>query len=148
MGLADLPILGDMPRRAQQKWEGKSRVDEQVDAAAADDKNRREVYAFVTAREESRCRVCDAYCNPHASTLLGKGHHHHIVYESAQGPTTIENVILLCAKCHDAEHNTNRIAIEGNANEAPWLTLSKKEKKTGHWYVYKQEVGLRVYERD
>jgi 5-methylcytosine-specific restriction endonuclease McrA len=129
------------------KWDLPSRIDVAVDAQKADDENRRQVYAFVTKREESRCRVCDAFCNPHATTLLDKGHHHHIVYESAQGPTSVENVCLLCAKCHNAEHK-HQIAIEGNANAAPWLTLSKKEKSTGHWYVWRQEVGIRLYERD
>lgn len=148
MSLPDLPTLSDQGRCAKQKWDVKSRVDVAVEQEAADDKRRREVYAAVTAREESRCRVCDAYCNPNASTLLGKGHHHHIVYESAQGPTTVENVCLLCAKCHNDEHVTRRISIDGNANASPWLTLSKKEKGSGHWYVYKQELGLRVYERD
>lgn len=147
MGFSDLPTLADRGRCAKQKWEGQSRVDIAVDTEAAEDKHRREVYAAVTKREESRCRVCDAHCNPNASTLLGKGHHHHIVYESAQGPTTVENVCLLCARCHNDEHK-HRISIEGNADASPWLTLSKQEKSTGHWYVWRQEVGLRVWERD
>jgi len=148
MGFQDLPTLADQGRCAKQKWEVESRVDVAVEREKAADANRREVYAAVTQREESRCRVCDAYCNPQATTLLGKGHHHHIVYESAQGPTTVENVCLLCAKCHNDEHVTRRLSIEGNAHAAPWLTLSKKEKGTGDWYVWRQEVGLRVYERD
>jgi 5-methylcytosine-specific restriction endonuclease McrA len=124
-----------------------SRVDAALEQRKADDQDRRDVYAYVTVRECRRCRVCGKWCNPDATTLLEKGHHHHIVYESAGGPTSKENVCLLCAECHNAEHK-HRISIEGNADASPWLTLSKPEKGTGHWYVWRQEAGIREYERD
>lgn len=146
MGLADLPTLADQGRCARQKWEMESRVDEQATDAAVAAATTRTVYAQVTAREGQRCRICDKWCNPTATTLLAKGHHHHIVYESACGPTTIENVCYLCATCHNAEHQ-HRIEITGNAQDAPWLTLRKKD-IAGEWYVWKQEIGIREYEKD
>lgn len=133
--------------RAHFKHDEPSRVDARLEAEKIEDTNKRSVYAFVSTREEYRCRVCDTYCDPRSATLLKKGHHHHIVYESACGPTTVENVCLLCAKCHSDEHR-HRIAIEGNADAAPWLTLSRRHHETGAWFVWKQEIGIRLYERD
>lgn len=129
------------------KWDTPTRTDAQVQAAKAEAATERAVYAQVTAADEHRCRVCGVWCTPDATTLLGKGHHHHIVYRSAGGPTTVENVCLLCARCHNDEHQ-HRIAIDGNAHQAPWLTLSRRDPETGEWYVWRQEVGRRRYERD
>ena len=129
------------------KWDEDSRVDVQLSEEAAAAKNQRQVYAHVTAREENGCRICGVWCNPEAKTLLKKGHHHHVIYESAGGPTTVENVCLLCARCHNDEHQ-HRIRIEGNAEGDPWLTLSKKHAVTKQWYVARQEIGVRIYERD
>lgn len=128
------------------KWQEATRADEQLEEQAAAAANERDVYAAVTKREEHRCRVCGAWCNPQATGLLEKGHHHHVVYRSAGGPTTLENICLLCAKCHNDEHQ-HRISIEGNAHAAPWLTLLMKDVQ-GQWYVWRQEIALRVYERD
>ncbi len=94
----------------------KSRFDERAARQAAKVANEREVYAAVTLRDESCCRVCRKFCNPRAVGLLVKAHHHHIVYSSAGGGTTLENVCLLCAKCHNDEHQ-HRIGITGNADE-------------------------------
>jgi len=144
--------MNDPLVRSMFKWETPSRLDLQLEAERDDAANQRLVYALVSARESCRCRVCDRYCDPHASSMLRKGHHHHIVYLSACGPTTVQNVCLLCAECHNDE-TQHRIRIEGNANEAPWLTIWKPDRlglvgPTDDWYVWKQEVGIREYEHD
>lgn len=125
------------------KHEEETRVDAKVEKRAAAAGTKLEVYAAVTLRDGHCCRVCGKWFSVDAVGLLESGHHHHIVYESAQGPTTVENVCLLCAKCHNAEHK-HRIAIEGNAQAAPWLTLRKKDPQ-GRWYVWRQEIGVRDY---
>ena len=62
----------------------------------------RAVYAAVTARDQ-HCQCCDR-----PSGLQ----RHHIVYRSLGGPTTTENVVLVCEACHAAIHD-KRIAIIG-----------------------------------
>jgi 5-methylcytosine-specific restriction endonuclease McrA len=60
-------------------------------------KANRLVYRAVHARDEQFCRVCRIYCG--ASIHL-----HHIVYRSLGGPTTLENLLSVCQKCHAAIH--------------------------------------------
>jgi len=119
-----------------------SRVDEAADAAKRAQATERSVYAAVTKREANRCRVCGAYCAPEAVGLLKRGHHHHIVYRSAGGETSASNVILLCALCHDGEHK-HKLRIEGDGDEAPWLTIHRRDGE--RWYVWRQETGVRTY---
>jgi len=136
-----------MAHRTFFKWDLPSRYDAAEEAAKADAAQERDVYTHVTLRDGQRCRVCGRRSNPHAVGVLYKAHHHHIAYRSAGGGTTVENVCLLCPDCHNAEH-MHRLAIEGNAERAPWLTLSRRDAE-GRWYVWRQEVGIRRYvERD
>lgn len=149
MGLSDLPTLADSPRRVRQKWEAdehdKTRTERARDQQVATDGAWRVLCQFVTVRDGYRCRCCGRQCNPQATSLLARGHHHHIVYRSALGEDTKENVCLLCADCHDAEHTKKTLHVEGNAEVA--LTFYKRG-TDGHFYVWRQETGIRVYERD
>lgn len=52
----------------------------------------RKLCALVDERDDYHCKLC------HATTGL---HHHHIRFRSAWGSDTIDNLILLCYKCHD-----------------------------------------------
>ena len=79
-------------------------------------KQEREVFALVTTRDESCCRVCGKWCNPRAIGLLQKAHHHHLVYRSRGGEDTTANVCLLCADCHEDEH-AGRLQLSGDADE-------------------------------
>lgn len=68
----------------------------------------RAVYAAVTARDGSVCRVCQA----RDSLLM---HRHHIVYRSKGGATTSANVALVCGACH-ADIHAGRIHLAGDAD--------------------------------
>lgn len=141
----------DTPR-TNFKWDQPSRVDQQLAAQAAEQANRDRVYAEVIEREHSRCRICNAYADRRAKTALKKGHPHHVIYESACGPTTVENVCWICATCHNEEH-MHRLKIEGNANDSPWLTLWKKDRlgvwgEVDQWFIWRRETGIREYEHD
>lgn len=127
------------------KWDTKSRF-EVADARESDEeKHWREICAYVTAREKHKCRYCRRRTNPNASTLLGRGHHHHIVYRSAGGEDSKENVCLLCARCHDAEHVKKSLHISGNAEET--LTFSLRDEE-GAWYISAVETSPGIVERD
>src|SRR4051812_15876359 len=121
MSILDHLNLPDAPDRPKQKWapEFKSRHNAAEIEAKAIAENWQQVKQLVSAREELCCRVCGKRTNPHASTLLGKGHHHHIVYRSDVGGDTVQNVCLLCAGCHDEEHVKKTLHIEGNAQAEP-----------------------------
>ena len=83
--------------------------------------NEIEVYAAVTLRDESHCRVCGKWTNPRGIGLLNRGHHHHIRYRSQGGDTSTANVILLDAKCHSEEH-AGKLQLSGNADERDPVT--------------------------
>lgn len=71
------------------------------------------VCRFVDRRDGKQCRCCDARSDPEATGLLKKGHRHHMVYRSAGGSDTTDNLVTLCAICHSDEHH-NKLKIEGN----------------------------------
>ena len=55
------------------------------------------VYRAVHARDGYVCQVCGIYC--------GRSIHlHHKIYRSLGGPTTVENLLSVCQKCHAAIH--------------------------------------------
>jgi hypothetical protein len=73
---------------------------------------RRVVYAAVTARDIC-CRCC--------GRTYGL-HRHHIVFRSQLGPTTTENVVLVCVACHEDIH-ARRLRVVGLDANQP-LTFS------------------------
>jgi hypothetical protein len=132
--------------RPHQKWDEPTLADlqqanQELAAALSRFVNRQ-----VALRDRYRCRVCERPADPTVPNRLKRGHHHHIVFRSACGPETTANKVLLCRACHDAIHVKRTLQIDGNADEAPWLTLWKDE--GSGWFVWKQEVGLREYEKD
>ncbi len=58
----------------------------------------------VHVRDEWRCRNCGF-----RATLCA----HHIVFRSSVGNDTMENLVTLCADCHNAIHN-HRLSIVGS----------------------------------
>jgi 5-methylcytosine-specific restriction endonuclease McrA len=132
-------------RRTFFKWDAKTRTDDAIAAATETSRQQRDVYAKVNLRERYRCRICRAYCNPHAVSLLDRGHHHHIVFRSAGGATTTENVILVDSRCHNDIHK-HRIAVEGNAEKA--ITVKRRMADTNEWYIARQELAPNVWMRD
>jgi 5-methylcytosine-specific restriction endonuclease McrA len=55
------------------------------------------VYKAVHERDRRICQVCRIYCGQSI-------HLHHVVYRSLGGPTTLENLLSVCQKCHAAIH--------------------------------------------
>ena len=83
---------------------GQSRYETKKDRQAKSQAHEREVYAAVTLRDGSRCRVCGRWCNPRALSLLEKPHHHHLQYKSKgkkTGVTESWNLSIMCSGCHD-----------------------------------------------
>lgn len=119
-----------------------SRVDEAREEQIAEQDAWRKLCAYVNTREDFCCRCCGRRVNPHALSMLQKGHHHHIVYRSAGGPDTKENVCLVCADCHDAEHVKKTLRIEGDAEKA--LAIHKRG-SDGRWYLWRQETAPGVF---
>lgn len=77
------------------------------------DRERRKVYAVVDARDCHVCRHCG-----------GDGqHHHHVVFRSQGGLDTTENIVTLCASCHDRIH-ARTLFVTGNADGL--LTFTKE----------------------
>jgi 5-methylcytosine-specific restriction endonuclease McrA len=103
----------------------------------------RKVCGEVDTRDKLRCRVCGKRGDPDSVDLLRKLHRHHLVYRSAGGQDTLENLVSLCAQCHDDEHR-HRLKIEGTGAR---LTISRRE-AAGGWFVSRQEVDVHVTERD
>ena len=83
-------------------------------ARATRARSRRESYrrvcAVVDARDGETCRCCGVW--------VGQcRHHHHIVYRSQRGTDSLDNLLVLCPRCHDAVHR-HEVAIEGDADKA------------------------------
>ena len=110
-----------MQWRSFQKRELKSRADERAEKRAKAQKEQRDVYRLVTARDKRKCRACLNQADPSALDMLKRGHHHHIVFRSAGGTDESSNLMLACARCHAAIH-AHRLTVTGNADEQ--LTFS------------------------
>jgi len=72
----------------------------------------------VKARHGGRCRICRC-----RTTVAGSGANpnhfgsaHHIVYRSAGGADDLQNLIWLCAECHQKEH-AHELDIRGTADK-------------------------------
>lgn len=114
--------------RLQSKYESRQkkaaqRRASQRERVAAWDEVRRE----VGERDGWRCRACGAAAEFKSRSALKNGHAHHIVYRSAQGSDALDNLVWLCAFCHDKEH-THRIMIVGTADR---ITVSRIDIRTG-----------------
>ena len=68
------------------------------------------VCAEVDRRDGENCRCCGVWVGE-------TRHHHHIVYRSQRGTDSTDNLLVLCARCHDAAHRHD-VAIEGDADSA------------------------------
>lgn len=78
--------------------------------------NYKRVCAEVNVRDRNCCRVCGVFMEIPA--------HHHIIFRSQGGEDTTDNLICICADCHDDIH-ARRIFVTGNGNDT-FLTLKRK----------------------
>ena len=76
---------------------------------------RAQVMLSVDERDGSTCRICQ--CHTVAFDIERQPHHHHIIYRSHGGTDTLENIILICALCHDRVHRGGNIRLSGDAYE-------------------------------
>lgn len=142
-----LDSLPSSPQKPRQKWEMPSRVEEARARQAAVEANWRAVCKAVDARDGKQCRCCDTRSDPEATGLLKRGHRHHLVYRSAGGTDTTDNLVHLCAQCHADEH-ANKLRIDGNPDER--LTFFRKipGDEWGQWYIVREELAVRVVRKD
>jgi hypothetical protein len=70
----------------------------------------RRVCAIVDERDGNTCRCCGVWVGD-------ARHHHHIIYRSRRGTDSTDNVIVLCARCHEGVHR-HQLEIEGDATSA------------------------------
>jgi hypothetical protein len=101
---------------------GPSRYEEKAANAKAEARTIADVYALVDQRDGPCCRICGCYLQRGGLTILSRAHHHHITPRSLNGPTTPENLVRLCSKCHEDEHRC-RIRISGDADECNELGM-------------------------
>ena len=80
-----------------------SRAADKQEKRKAKERNKREVYKLVRARDGKRCRNCKS-----PEDL----HHHHLRFRSLGGGDSTRNLLLLCARCHADVHGY-RLYIEG-----------------------------------
>lgn len=103
----------------------------------------RAVCKAVDARDGRQCRCCDKRSDPDATGLLERGHRHHIVYRSAGGSDLPDNLVTLCASCHEDEHRS-RLMVEGNPDER----LVFWRKGDVGWFISREELAVRQVRRD
>ena len=83
-------------------------------ARAARARERLSIYRRVCVQVDKRdgdvCRAC--------SQWVGDArHHHHIVFRSQRGTDTLDTLLVLCARCHEAVHQ-HTLTITGDGNSA------------------------------
>lgn len=128
-----------------QKWDDdyESRVETAREAQIQEDAKWRALCKDINVRDECKCRACHRRVNPGAFTMLHKPHHHHIVFASAGGADTLENVVTLCSACHDDVHVRRRLRIEGNAQIA--LAFFRLNTESADFYLWRQESAVGVF---
>ena len=72
--------------------------------------NLRKIHAAVDKRDKGCCRACGD------RLLTGHRHRHHVMYRSRGGNDTLDNLVLLCARCHGEIHLKRLWIIGTDAN--------------------------------
>lgn len=121
----------------------KSRAESKLETKWDEEQARRLAYRLVSTRDGYKCRVCRRRCDPDASDMLAKGHHHHITFRSKGGQDTTDNLALLCATCH-ADIHAYRLKLEGNPDE----TLEIYRLGDDGWYLSRREIRPGEVEHD
>lgn len=101
---------------------GPSRFSAKQQKRAEEAKQVRECYRLVDLRDRRICRVCGKPSRLDAVGLLERGHRHHLHYRSRGGVDASENVVTLCAGCHDQIHTQATLRLEGDADQRDPLT--------------------------
>jgi hypothetical protein len=102
----------------------------------------------VDARDHRTCRATGKPTDPDAVGLL-RGHRHHIVYRSAGGPSTPENVITLSAEAHNDEHHDRlRIVMLDRELGARGPCEFWRKDDEGNWYLSRREIAIHQIEKD
>ena len=77
-------------------------------------RHRSEVMQAVDLRDGMKCRVCRRSTTVYDLPL--NPHHHHIIFRSRGGVDSLQNIVLLCALCHDRVHRSGMLRLSGNAD--------------------------------
>ncbi len=109
--------------------EGESRVGRATRSATEEKAHEIQVYHLVNVRDGFKCRCCGRRGSPHASTLLDKLHHDHIIERSLGGETETFNLCLLCARCHE-QKTAHVIEPEGNPDAGTLIFVMPRELAT------------------
>jgi hypothetical protein len=131
------------------KSDAPTRVDRRISQDREDAANLRRVYRLVDHRDGRTCRACGKRTNPDEIGLK-RGHRHHIEYRSQCGRDCVENLITLCASCHDAEHikrTLEIVCIEPQLGAEGICEFWRKD-GNGLWYLSKRELSVGRFEKD
>lgn len=101
-------------------WNGpnwkKPRIFDKVDARRDEEKQKRDAYKFVDARDGRKCRCCGRKGNPNAVGALGRIHRAHIHDAGTQGAMDPANLVSLCWICAALETVKQLFFIGKDAN--------------------------------
>jgi 5-methylcytosine-specific restriction endonuclease McrA len=115
----DLSLLparsGAKEERLKSLQKPTGRAQERRTKTAKHQANWRAVKREVMRRDRHQCRICGSrdQVDPH-----------HVVFRSALGKDTVENVAAVCRVCHDEIH-AYRLFVTGNANTPDGLTIDR-----------------------
>ena len=77
---------------------------------------RQENRVLCFERDKGRCRACYTQdLRLECADPFLVAHAHHIVYRSRGGKDDLSNLCILCAICHESQHQ-KRLSITGNPN--------------------------------
>lgn len=130
------------------KHDMETRVDEKRDRKAKKAEQWLAVCRQVDTRDHYRCRSCGTRGNPEGVDALDRLHRHHLTFRSQGGQDVASNLVLLCARCHDAVHVKRTLRIEATSPygaDGPlsfWRTDDRGE------FLVTREVRCGEIERD
>lgn len=93
----------------------------------------------VFTRDYGRCRAFGARLEFDGTKVEKRAEIHHVVYRSAGGPDTLDNLITLSWRAHKMEHN-GLLELEGNPNGA--VTFKEYEFRSGTRAFVREWVSL------
>lgn len=93
--------------KPEPRWKAKARQ------VAENTRVLKAAYAEVDKRDGHCCRVCHKRVG--GIGMLYAAHHHHLIYRSRGGADETQNIVTLCVRCHQAQHD-GEMRLSGDAD--------------------------------
>lgn len=130
------------------KHDRPSRFDTKRERATEKAHNWRAVCRQVDVRDGFKCRACHTSVQPDAIDALFRGHRHHLTFRSKGGQDVASNLVLLCARCHDAVHVKRSLRFEWGPHGSDGPMETWRHTEDAGWFLASRETAIGQVEKD